>query len=886
MVITNPSAAEGGSGIPKNNNNNYDNNYDNFGGSEEQYTNYHHHHHWSPATMDAYSHKSTAYHIHPPSQHEIHLMGDLRRQVEYYFSPYNFFKDTYLQQYAASCGGAVPMSVITGFPKLRELLASAIVPYNTVMSPQDEIYMVANALQGSQVVGLSPDALWIYPLQQQQHHHHQQQQQPSSTPDNDNTNTNANGHIAGTATPDTVASSSSEDTESTSTNSMERTTIIVRDMPVDAVPTEVLAAFSTDTMTPTSAKPEIGNTWYVTFNSEAEAVEALKASQSHQVAGNVIKARITNERQLSSPASELTNPVHHSQYQQQHQHYYYPQHQQHHQQHEQKPVSPTRFGTNHGSFAGHPQSPQYQQQIYAATMSDQQGAPMQHLSYSVQQQARPGMMFPNPTSSMAQAQYGHHGNASGSYSQGYDHFSRYGHHGMPMDRYPQVIATYPDPYQQYLASQKKNRKMFDKTGKTTGQQQQQQKQQQKQEEQQQQQKQQHEQQHQNQNGKKTSKVRRKSKAKQREAEMSASDSLASSGSSRGERRSDHQGSFTEQILSPLVQNEAREQPSPTNIVAVQPKGKNSGDKTNAKKSGKKTATKESDKKTGIITETAHTSATKEAPKESTKETIIVNEDVKTNTVKESNHKAGAKESGPKASTIKENAQAGTDKDSVKPVDAEEANKTNDANANYCAGNDTVKCNDQAKSDSRDSIVISNGDGSKDVTKTDGSSSNHPTMCNETAEAGADDSDASTEKSMDKSSAANAANITDSAAGVSSVDKPNAKKRKSKNNKKKQEAPEMLSEKNFPSLSGTPASRDKPSKPAPKKSNYAAALLKPKKPVTETIVSTTNVNDETPKSGGTDETLEANIERLSLKPYNNDETVCYFFTDITQRHPAS
>lgn len=85
------------------------------------------------------------------------LMAQLRFQVEFYFSPKNLSRDTYLRNLLSQYGGAtVPLSVICNFPKVRNICTNFNVPADP--------HLVMRSLEGSTIVYVTPDAAWISPM--------------------------------------------------------------------------------------------------------------------------------------------------------------------------------------------------------------------------------------------------------------------------------------------------------------------------------------------------------------------------------------------------------------------------------------------------------------------------------------------------------------------------------------------------------------------------------------------------------------------------------------------------------------------------------------------------------------------------------------------------
>ena len=214
-------------------------------------------------------------------QQHSKLTEDLRRQVEFYFSPMNYANDTYLQQYSAAYGGSVPLAVIASFPKVREIFAvAANLGVYPAINPQMETNFLVQALETSDVVAVSPDGLWITPIME-------------GVPGTPGPRQNNGPPQMAPSPPGDVNDTSSQSTTSTQTlNSKERTTVIVRDLPLDCETEDIMNIFSTDCSHPKSARPDVGNTWYVTFESESQALEALAVSLNRLIGGYPIKARL------------------------------------------------------------------------------------------------------------------------------------------------------------------------------------------------------------------------------------------------------------------------------------------------------------------------------------------------------------------------------------------------------------------------------------------------------------------------------------------------------------------------------------------------------------------------------------------------------------------
>eukprot|EP00551_Chaetoceros_affinis_P005271 CAMPEP_0203684164 /NCGR_PEP_ID=MMETSP0090-20130426/47898_1 /ASSEMBLY_ACC=CAM_ASM_001088 /TAXON_ID=426623 /ORGANISM="Chaetoceros affinis, Strain CCMP159" /LENGTH=969 /DNA_ID=CAMNT_0050553331 /DNA_START=675 /DNA_END=3584 /DNA_ORIENTATION=+ len=99
-----------------------------------------------------------------PSPSDNYFFSRLKSQVEFYFSPQNLSRDTYLRGLMAHYGGnnahtlpIVPLSVIASFPKVRELCATKT---GAAVIPPDP-FLLMKAMEGSNVAKVSPDGYWI-----------------------------------------------------------------------------------------------------------------------------------------------------------------------------------------------------------------------------------------------------------------------------------------------------------------------------------------------------------------------------------------------------------------------------------------------------------------------------------------------------------------------------------------------------------------------------------------------------------------------------------------------------------------------------------------------------------------------------------------------------
>lgn len=89
----------------------------------------------------------------------------------------------------------------------------------------------------------------------------------------------------------------------------ERNIVIVRDMPTDVKLEDVISAFSTVSIKPISARPDVGKTWYVTFETKDDAVTALLESNGKTIAGVPIQGRLKIEILAGAPTTKPVAPL-------------------------------------------------------------------------------------------------------------------------------------------------------------------------------------------------------------------------------------------------------------------------------------------------------------------------------------------------------------------------------------------------------------------------------------------------------------------------------------------------------------------------------------------------------------------------------------------------
>ncbi|GMI48522.1 hypothetical protein TrCOL_g5174, partial [Triparma columacea] len=216
---------------------------------------------------------------------DSNIQASVKAQVEYYFSPSNLSRDAYLrnQLMPGASGPCIATSIIANFPKVKSLTL--------------DHKLIIRSLEGSEVVTASNDGKWLTPS------YLPPPASPSSlppspshglppTPSSDSTS-NATSNIAAT-----------DSTPSPSTRT--RNTVILRDVPPSTTSTVVLSTFTTATVTPKSARPDVGNTWYVVFENEKDAVDAVFECRSKTIEGQPVRARVKSE--ATAPTQSYSAP--------------------------------------------------------------------------------------------------------------------------------------------------------------------------------------------------------------------------------------------------------------------------------------------------------------------------------------------------------------------------------------------------------------------------------------------------------------------------------------------------------------------------------------------------------------------------------------------------
>lgn len=232
---------------------------------------------------------------------DLVLLEQLKTQIEFYFSPQNMARDTYLRSLMSYSphypNGAVPLKNIATFPKVRKLCADSQSSGST-LPPADHMLLKKALSGGSSVAALSADGAWIIPLKFPHPPVAQQHQM-------------MNPHPSQFIEPPHLNALSNQQKETNEVTLMkERTTVILCDVSERYDEQKVMDMFTNDVVTPKSAKPDIGNTWYVVFASEADAIAAVSASKDKTIDGKSIRARVKSETNIADAAHASSSSQH------------------------------------------------------------------------------------------------------------------------------------------------------------------------------------------------------------------------------------------------------------------------------------------------------------------------------------------------------------------------------------------------------------------------------------------------------------------------------------------------------------------------------------------------------------------------------------------------
>ena len=254
-------------------------------------------------------------------EEQYDMLAKLRKQVEFYFSPQNLAHDTFLRSLLEEHGeNGVPVETLGTFPRVKSLYEAA--PWLPTL--------LSWTMTKSLVVSVSEDGKWIRPIsacsiksaspipvsacsvpgnktrtpwdEEVLDSNESISTAPSST--FSQWSSVENTIYAIQVEEQTLNSNQSISTESSGEDSIhvihgkERTTVICRDVPDGCDFEEVMEVFSTDSGRPIFAYRDFGNTWFIQFATEAEAVAGVSATQERKIRGQAIRAGIKSERTM------------------------------------------------------------------------------------------------------------------------------------------------------------------------------------------------------------------------------------------------------------------------------------------------------------------------------------------------------------------------------------------------------------------------------------------------------------------------------------------------------------------------------------------------------------------------------------------------------------
>lgn len=231
------------------------------------------------------------------------LRTRLRAQIEFYFSPQNLSRDTYLRNVLAAYGGLVPLSVIASFPKVRNLCGAP----EAGADPR----LLMMVMEGSQVASVSPDALWITPLL-------------PIPPLDPTVKIRPTPPVSIAAFPEMPLGSEPMrrlqhvplavpstfvplGSHVQLVDSAVANTIVLRDLPSDIHADKIVTFFTNLGHTPKACRCDAGNNmWYITFVSEEEAKQSIASSQGLRMEDHEIYACLAPISSSLSPLAAAT----------------------------------------------------------------------------------------------------------------------------------------------------------------------------------------------------------------------------------------------------------------------------------------------------------------------------------------------------------------------------------------------------------------------------------------------------------------------------------------------------------------------------------------------------------------------------------------------------
>lgn len=290
------------------------------------------------------------------------LLARIRAQVEFYFSQENLARDTFLSSILERNDNAVPVETIANFPKVRELYAIGRLGMMNIprsqMPPADPS-LLAQALEGSQVVTVSNNGQWIYLIPTTAEGTTTQYEYGNATP---NQNHEGQSIPSSPSSPSTTASSAGVPTHPLQPLQLkERTTLLIQNVPEGTTLEDIMHVYFTHR--PKTINNDLAannNTWHVVFDNEADAMAALAATREYTIHGQPIQVSLKNEGVLLPPPQMIPAAAGAPSFVPQQQHYY-PHPQEHPVVMQGYPVYDPYYGTVAPVMQPH----QPQQQVYA-----------------------------------------------------------------------------------------------------------------------------------------------------------------------------------------------------------------------------------------------------------------------------------------------------------------------------------------------------------------------------------------------------------------------------------------------------------------------------------------------------------------------------------------
>lgn len=215
------------------------------------------------------------------------LLTGLSKQLQYYFSPQNLAKDTYLNTIMQLNSGFVPISILVNFGNINRIVGR----FATGLGMDDTVDIdVSNLLRKS---ALSADSgLQIVLLNQEG--------QVLATHGDDNFD-----ELKETVTFEGIGSCSTankngDEADSDVSAADKASTVILRDVPESATEDDIRSIFQSDDFSPnlTNIEKEVGQCWFVTIDSatsQQDLVTILLGLRSKLICNEPIKARLKTQ---------------------------------------------------------------------------------------------------------------------------------------------------------------------------------------------------------------------------------------------------------------------------------------------------------------------------------------------------------------------------------------------------------------------------------------------------------------------------------------------------------------------------------------------------------------------------------------------------------------